>query len=75
MCVSLVTHRTSYSTRMHGMENECVHAGCLAVKAIRTSLGTHAAMCQCPAEGKTASTTKASSFQTLAYSKAGSQSV
>lgn len=49
-----------------GMESECVDIGRLAVKAVRTSLGTLMAMCQCPTEGKMASASKASSSQTLA---------
>ena len=40
------------------MESECVDAGRLAVKAVRTSLGTPVAMCQCPAEGKMASASR-----------------
>ena len=66
MCVSLTTHRTSYSMYLPGMESECVDVGLLAVQAVRTSLGTPVAMCQCPTQGKMASATKASSSEILA---------
>ena len=49
-----------------GMESECVDVGLLAVQAVRTSLGTPVAMCQCPTQGKMASATKASSSEILA---------
>lgn len=50
--MSLTTHRTPYSMHLPGMRVNVWMLAALAVKAVRTSLGTLMAMCQCPTEGQ-----------------------